>query len=198
MNVVNQLLLLPTRLFGERALKRAGVRYGRGLRLYGIPVVAVAQGSSLTIGNNVVLCSLSEFTALGVNHAVVLRTLLPGAKLFIGNDVGISGGTLCAAVHVEIGDGTMLGANVTIADTDFHPVASPKRRYAPLSEAEHAPVIIGKNVFIGTGSIVLKGVTIGDNAVIGAGSVVTKDVPAGAIAAGNPARILREHAIPRA
>lgn len=198
MNVINQLLLLPTRLFGERALKTAGVRYGRGLRLYGVPVVAVAQGSSLTLGNSVVLCSLSEFTALGVNHAVVLRTLLPGAKLLIGNNVGISGGTLCAAVHVEVGDGTMLGANVTIADTDFHPVASPERRYAPLSEAEHAPVIIGKNVFIGTGSIVLKGVTIGDNAVIGAGSVVTKDVPAGAIAAGNPARILRAQAIPGA
>ena len=53
-------------------------------------------------------------------------------------------------------------------------------------------VVIGNNVFIGVGSIILPNVTIGDNSVIGAGSVVTKDVPAGVIAAGNPAKILKE------
>lgn len=51
--------------------------------------------------------------------------------------------------------------------------------------------MIGKNVFIGARSIVMKGVTIGDGAVVGAGSVVTKDVPANAIVAGNPAKIVK-------
>ena len=50
---------------------------------------------------------------------------------------------------------------------------------------------IGKNVWIGSGSIVLGGVTIGDNAVIGAGSVVTKDIPENMIAVGSPARVIR-------
>jgi acetyltransferase-like isoleucine patch superfamily enzyme len=51
--------------------------------------------------------------------------------------------------------------------------------------------VIGRNVFIGTGSIVLKGVHIGDNSVIGACSVVTHDIPGNTIAAGNPCRVVR-------
>ncbi|HWT65859.1 MAG TPA: DapH/DapD/GlmU-related protein, partial [Terracidiphilus sp.] len=54
-----------------------------------------------------------------------------------------------------------------------------------------APVRVGRNVFIGTGSIVLKGVEIGDGSVIGAGSVVTKSIPANCIAAGNPCKVIR-------
>ena len=54
-----------------------------------------------------------------------------------------------------------------------------------------APIVLGKRVWIGSNSTILQGVTIGDNAVIGAGSVVTKDIPAGCIAAGVPARIIR-------
>ena len=56
-----------------------------------------------------------------------------------------------------------------------------------------APVIIGDNVWIGGGVIIMPGVTIGDNSVIGAGSVVTKDIPAGVIACGNPCRVVREN-----
>lgn len=48
---------------------------------------------------------------------------------------------------------------------------------------------IGKNVWIGAGSIILPGVTIGDNTVIGAGSVVTKDIPANVVAVGSPCRV---------
>ena len=53
-------------------------------------------------------------------------------------------------------------------------------------------VVIGNNVFIGIGSIILRNVTIGDNSVIGAGSVVTKDVPPGVLVCGNPARVTKE------
>ena len=54
-----------------------------------------------------------------------------------------------------------------------------------------APIMIGKNCFIGCNSIILKGVTIGDNCTIGAGSVVTKSIPANTIAAGNPAKVIK-------
>ncbi|MEG8053803.1 DapH/DapD/GlmU-related protein [Sphingomonas aerolata] len=53
------------------------------------------------------------------------------------------------------------------------------------------PVIIGRNVWIGGGALILPGITVGDNAIVGAGSVVTRDVRAGATVAGNPARLLR-------
>lgn len=54
------------------------------------------------------------------------------------------------------------------------------------------PVHIGKNCWIGAGSVILPGITIGDNTVIGAGSVVTKDIPENVVAVGNPCRVLRE------
>jgi acetyltransferase-like isoleucine patch superfamily enzyme len=86
-----------------------------------------------------------------------------------------------------------IGGNVRIFDHDFHALDAEVRR-SPRDAAECAtrPIVIGDDVFIGTNSIILKGITIGDRAIIGAGSVVTKNVPADCIAAGNPARIVRK------
>lgn len=177
-------------LVGKAYLTANGVRLGKGVRLYGQPLVSCVGGSEIHIGARVVLCSSSSHTALGVNHPVVLRTLRPGARISIGDDVGISGGSICAAVGVAIGSQTMCGANVTIADTDFHPLAPQGRRYSRQA-ADAAAIRIGRNVFIGTNSIVLKGVEIGDNSIIGAGSIVTRSIPANVIAAGSPCRVLR-------
>ncbi len=176
---------------GKVKLRMVGVECGEELVLYGVPIVTVAERSLIRIGRRVVLCSWSTHTALGVNHPVVLRTLAPEAELIIGDDVGISGGTICTAKRVVLGSESMLGANVTISDTDFHPLSSSNRRYNDKpTRVNAAEVVIGRNVFIGTNSIVLKGVRIGDNSVIGAGSVVTKDIPENVVAAGNPCRVL--------
>jgi len=102
----------------------------------------------------------------------------------------MSGGAICSAQSVTIGEGTLLGANVVIADTDFHPIVPEGRRYSHADVAV-APVTIQENVFIGMNSLILKGVVIGANSVIGAGSVVTKSIPANVIAAGNPCRVLK-------
>ena len=136
------------------------------------------------------LISVSFATALGVNHPVVLRTLSREAEIEIGSHVGISGGSICATRSVVIGDKTMIGANVTITDTDFHSL-SPQRRAVEGDVGIGKPVTIGKNVFIGTNVIILKGVSIGDNSVIGAGSIVTKSIPPNVIAAGSPCRTIR-------
>jgi acetyltransferase-like isoleucine patch superfamily enzyme len=135
---------------------------------------------------------------LGVNHAVILRTLRQNAVIEIGDDTGISGATICAAELVSIGKGCLIGANVTIVDTDFHAIKPQSRRYNsnPVDIAT-SPVRIGDNVFIGTGAIILKGVTLGNDSVIGAGAVVVENVPAGHIAAGNPAKSLRSLYIER-
>jgi maltose O-acetyltransferase len=92
-------------------------------------------------------------------------------------------------VKVTIGSKTQIGSAVQILTAD-HP-RDPKLR-AELLELGR-PVTIGSNVWIGSGAIILPGVSIGDDAVIGAGAVVTRDVPAGATAVGNPAH-LRSHA----
>lgn len=173
-------------------LRVLGVRFGSGVQFLGMPIVSLVPGSTIRLGDRVVLCSDSRFTALGVNHPVVLRTLRPGAEIFIGNDTGISGGTICSAVSVNISKECMFGANVTIADTDFHAIKPDNRRFNDnQGDIACSPVTIGDNVFIGTGSIVLKGVNIGNNSVIGGGSLVIKNVSENTIVAGNPAAMIR-------
>lgn len=175
-----------------RAMVRAGVKVGARIQLYGMPIVSMSGGSEIVIGGDCVLCSRSDMTDLGVNHPIILRTLRSGACIAIGDHTGISGGSICAATRIEIGSECLLGANVTISDTDFHPVTPVGRRYnIDWKDIAAAPVIIEDNVFIGTGAVILKGVRIGKNSVIGAGAVVTKSIPANSIAAGNPAKVIR-------
>jgi maltose O-acetyltransferase len=90
---------------------------------------------------------------------------------------------------IRIGRDGLFGANVEIFDSDFHDL-HPDRRGAGTQRT--AAVEIGDNVFVGMGAKILKGSTIGDDAVIGAGAVVAGSIPAGVIAAGNPARVIRE------
>ena len=87
---------------------------------------------------------------------------------------------------IEIGDGSLIGHNTTIAtlNHDFNPAK--RQNLTP------RPVKIGKNVWIGSDCTILPGVEIGDGAIIGAGSVVTKSIPANTIAVGNPARVIKE------
>jgi len=158
-----------------------------------MPIVSIAKSSSIIIGDRCVLTSVSEYTALGVNHPIVLRTLRPNAVISIGSDTGMSGTSICAGVKVSIGGRCLIGANVIIADTDFHPVDATDRRYCGDDRKVAAePVIIEDNVFIGANTIVLKGVRIGRNSVVGAGSTVTCNVPPDSVAAGNPARVIKK------
>lgn len=96
--------------------------------------------------------------------------------------------TLVDDTHIHVGDYTMFGPNVTVA-TAGHPILPELREKA---YQYNAPVIIGKNCWIGAGTVIVPGVTIGDNTVIGAGSIVTKDIPSNVVAVGNPCRVLRE------
>ena len=91
-----------------------------------------------------------------------------------------------AAIYV--GDDTMFAPNVVITTTNH--TINPELREKRMQYVK--PVHIGKNVWIGSGAVILPGVTIGDNSVIGAGSIVTKDIPANVVAVGNPCRVLRE------
>jgi maltose O-acetyltransferase len=90
---------------------------------------------------------------------------------------------------IRIGKDGLFGANVEIFDSNFHDL-HPDRRHG--GRPKMAPVEIGDNVFVGMGVKILKGSTIGSDSVIGAGAVVTGDIPAGVVAAGNPARVIRE------
>jgi carbonic anhydrase/acetyltransferase-like protein (isoleucine patch superfamily) len=166
-----------------------GVRFLGSAKLNGWPIVSMVPGSSITLGDSVVLTSWSRYTALGVKHPVILRTLATDAKISVGKNVGFSGTTICAVKSIEIGDNCLIGADVTIVDTDFHPLKPEGRRFAPIGDASSKEVSIGNNVFIGAGSYILKGSRIGDNAVIGAGSVLAGEIPENMIAYGNPCKV---------
>jgi len=166
------------------------ISIGSGLALSGVPILILTKNSQLTIGSNCTLLSSLTSNGLGIQHPIIFYTLRGGSKIVIGNSVGISGGSFCAATSIRIGDNSILGANVTIADSDFHPV-NPEMRRSGSKAVASAAVTIGSNVFIGTGCTVLKGVTIGNDSVIGAGSVVTRDIPVGVVAAGNPCVVIR-------
>jgi acetyltransferase-like isoleucine patch superfamily enzyme len=146
----------------------------------------------LVIGSHVVLCSDGDFTALALASPIKISTITDVASISIGNDTGLSGTCIVCASSIRIGSEVLLGANVMIVDTDFHPIAPKNRRHSDDREAIGvAPVVIGNNVFIGAGSTILKGVQIGDDSVVGAGSVVVAGVfPQGAIIGGNPARVI--------
>lgn len=83
---------------------------------------------------------------------------------------------------IAIGDGCQIGHNVVFATLN-HFLDPAQRKYT-----RPAPIVLGKNVWIGSNSTILPGVSIGENSVIAAGAVVTKDVPANTLAAGVPAR----------
>lgn len=109
-----------------------------------------------------------------------------GYNIRLGSGVFLNFGcVLLDVVAIEIGDLCQIGSAVQILTAD-HPRDAALRRQGFESGN---PIRIGANVWIGSGAIILPGVTVGDDAIIGAGSVVTRNVPAGATVMGNPARI---------
>jgi acetyltransferase-like isoleucine patch superfamily enzyme len=125
----------------------------------------------------------------------------PAGLVEVGDDSVLVGATLMCAERITLGRRVIVSYQVTIADSDFHPLEPGERRRdavanAPYGDKSRRPpyatraVEIGDDAWIGIGAIILKGVRIGRGARIGAGSVVVRDVPDGACVAGNPARIV--------
>jgi acetyltransferase-like isoleucine patch superfamily enzyme len=158
-------------------------------RIYGLPVIQKHRQSVMRFGPSLQLRSAVHSNPLGINHPVFLCTWQAGAILEVGAQFGMTGGSLCAAQKIIIGDRVIIGANSTIIDTDFHPLQGDNRRTHP-QEAATAPVIIEDDVFIGMNCLILKGITLGKGCVVGAGSVVTRDVPPEMIVGGNPAKVI--------
>ena len=114
----------------------------------------------------------------------------PNPKLEIGDNVSIGRSTIIAIKdHLKIGSNTEISANVFICDQS-HGIELKKLIREQKSLIDK--VIIGNDVWIGTGVVILKGVRVGNGSIIGANSVVTKDIPENEIWAGNPAKYIRK------
>jgi acetyltransferase-like isoleucine patch superfamily enzyme len=155
-----------------------------------------ARDPGLVLGDRVKVYTWTEFN------------IDPAGRVEVGDDSVLVGVILMCAESILIGSRVIASYNVTIADSDFHPIDPELRRLDAIANAPEGdrgrrprvvarPVVIEDDAWIGIGAIILKGVRIGRGARIGAGAVVLKDVPPGATVAGNPARIVEEHEVGR-
>jgi acetyltransferase-like isoleucine patch superfamily enzyme len=132
---------------------------------------------------------LAELTGKDVDESVALFPPFYsefGKNLILGKDVFINIGCRFQDTGgITIGDGTLIGHGSTL--TTLNHSVDPSRR----SDMTPAPIVIGRQVWLGAAVTVVPGVTIGDGAVVGAGAVVTKDVAANAIVGGVPAELIR-------
>lgn len=121
--------------------------------------------------------------------STVFRTRLAveaGAHLKIGDNCRLNGTTIAATQSITVGNNCRLAPFSHLMDSDYHDL------YDRTKAGRSAPIVLEDNVWIGTRSIVLKGVTVHEGAVVASGAVVTRDVPAYTVVGGVPARILKK------
>ncbi len=140
------------------------------------------RSSLLTLGENSLL-QVDEPFHIFDNARIYIRS---NAQLILGGGYISSDAVIVCTQRIELGKGVAIADGVVIRDSDEHDILRD-------GYVRTKPVKIGDHVWIGHGVTILKGVTIGDGAIIGAGSVVTRDVPAGCVAVGNPAKIVKEN-----
>jgi acetyltransferase-like isoleucine patch superfamily enzyme len=138
-------------------------------------------GGTVRIGKRVILRSRVARCEIGAERGGVLE---------IGDGVFINqGATIAAQRHITIGRNTQIGDFAAVYDSNYH-------RIDPEHPVRCAPVVIGENVWIGRGALVLPGSTVGDHTVVAAGSIVNGDLPPRVLAAGNPAQVVKKLEIP--
>lgn len=154
----------------------------------GRPLFVCCEEAAIILREDVKLYSTPNTNPVIGRSRLSMYAMCPGARIVLEKNVGASGVCLCAATEVIIGEGTMLGADCIITDTDFH-LPEPGWTWNNSFKETSSPVRVGKGCFIGARAIILKGVTLGDGVVVAAGAVVTRNVPTGHLAYGNPAKI---------
>ncbi|MGE0635306.1 MAG: DapH/DapD/GlmU-related protein [Bacteroidia bacterium] len=156
-------------------------------------LIKCSNPSSVIIGDNFKLNSRQESNLVGVTNKASFQCVYDG-KIVIGNNCGFTSTVFSARSLIKVGDYVKIGGNVRIFDHDYHSLNYENRRDSVKdgSDVKASAVIIEDDVFIGTNSIILKGVKIGARSIIGAGSVVSiKHIPPDSLVVGNPARIIK-------
>ena len=187
--MIRELIALPQTIKNRIVFKCKGVRYPAKGSVKGR--MHIVRRGSIQIGAGCRINGHERYNPIGFGSGCNF-VAEKGGSIVIGENVGISNSTIYSRIGITIGDNVMIGGGTKIYDTDFHSLDA---RYRGTGEDKahtvNKPVTIEDRVFIGAGTVILKGVHIGRGAVIGACSVVTKNVPAGEIWAGNPAKRIR-------
>lgn len=152
--------------------------------------VQIFNKGKLSISKNCKINSGQRFNPIG-GDTITRFVIRKGGQILIKENVGISNSSFVSSSSIIIGENSIVGGGCKIWDTDFHSIYYSDRACKPEKNINTKPIIIGKNCFIGSSSIILKGVHIGDNAVVAAGSIVTKDVATNTIVGGSPAKFIK-------
>lgn len=117
-------------------------------------------------------------------------TVVNPKNVFVGSDLGINHGVfILGSCKIIIGNNVVLSARSMLIDSSLD---IPSFAYTYKPNHAGAPIVIGDSVWIGAGAIVLPGVKIGEKSIVAAGAVVTRSIPPFSLAAGVPARIVRD------
>ncbi len=153
----------------------------RSVRCDGRVPVLYTDGAAITIGPRLSVRGRTGRAELGTKR---------GGTLTLGREVYINqGASVVASESITIGDRVRIGDHAAIHDSDYHAVSAEL-------PVRVKPIVIEDDAWIGRGAIVMPGVRIGRGSVVAAGAVVTRSVPPGSLAAGVPARVIRELDIP--
>lgn len=185
-------------------IKEAGINIGMAFCLKDIPYICFTSrvdpivnkddfSGAIILGHNVFLHSGLDYP---FPNGPVKLTVVKSAegkigKITIGDDVFLPGTTIVSYDKVTIGNNVIISSMVVIMDSSGHTLQE-RGKWDEIQRLDVKPVEIKDGAWIGYGAVILKGVTIGKNSVVGANSVVYKSVPDNSVAAGNPAKIIKQ------
>jgi UDP-2-acetamido-3-amino-2,3-dideoxy-glucuronate N-acetyltransferase len=147
------------------------------------PDVKLGRNVRLHAFVNLYGCEIGDETSIGT-FVEIQKGVRIGARCKIQSHTFI-----CEGVTLE--DEVFVGHNVNFLNDRWPAAVNDNGSRKRAGDWRLETTLVKRGASIGTGAIVLPGVTVGEGAVVGAGAVVTKDVPAGAVIAGNPARVLQ-------
>lgn len=158
---------------------------GRNLEVDKNELPYISGHVRIIVGDN---CRFNGGGAILANKIFEDPTIRIGDRTYVGY-----GPIINVAKSIEIGSDVLISDSCVISDNPGHPMdAEMRQRAEPVEPEQVKPVTLEDGVWLGARSLIMPGVTIGRGSVIGTGSVVTHDVPPGCLAAGNPARVIRE------
>ncbi|MFZ1320751.1 MAG: acyltransferase [Ignavibacteria bacterium] len=185
----SKVITFLTSPFMKIVLNLNGVKYGKGIKVFGLP--RIENKGSITLGNNMRLISAKcGYNSGNIAGGVFLRTSKSG-KIITGDEVYLNGTSIISEESITLGNRIMIGANTVIMDTNSHNVPY-KNRLKRWDKIRRKSVVIEDDVWIGANCFIMKGVRIGKGSIIGAGSVVNNEVKPFSIYAGNPAVFIKE------
>ncbi|UMB55467.1 acyltransferase [Lutibacter sp. A64] len=176
----------------QELLKNLPIKVGNNVVFKKNPIIQLHPDAKLIIGNNATINSDNYGYHVNMHSPCKLMADISNAIIKIGDNTRFHGSCIHAYKRVEIGNNCLIAANCHIIDGNGHQASFDNIENRINTTGEVKEVVIEDNVWLGTGVVVLPGVTIGAGSIISANSVVHKDIPSMVIAGGNPIKIIKD------